>query len=477
MIWVLPDDIVIAEYEKWDAPRKERKEVGEIIKKEPEDEAILEKSKKLVGYSFDKNGVIDIKAKNHIGSVYLPNVGRNLNVIPKIFKNKKKDKEYVKDTSILLFYANNNKIKQVLEGQKNFFEEGKEPFFVDPLHWTLLYEYDELMRRGLLKSYVVHAENISSMRGKLLMNQQMLNDVMRRPKFFCEYDELEYDSIENRVVLQALTTVERTSKNHFVKMKSLNYAQRLSGVVQKENVRRPERQRMMHSYNRQNYRYRDIHQTCEKIIEEQGIENIYSGIHSHVVPIFYNMDNEFERFVGNLFKDYYCQKCQSDIKRIKKGLDKLEREKSVKQIIDEHLSHGKSRVDVKTQSSKESWEGNYQPDRRMRPDIVIQEKYGKEVKEIIDVKYKTKPVIDISDLYQIGFYMHEYGKDNQDPNSIKHAFAIMPKYPGTKEGSYTATKTRKVVHVKRIDVNDCVEKIKTDDERGLREIVNSLIQE
>ena len=117
MIWVLPDDIVIAEYEKWDAPRKERKEVGEIIKKEPEDEAILEKSKKLVGYSFDKNGVIDIKAKNHIGSVYLPNVGRNLNVIPKIFKNKKNDKEYVKDTSILLFYANRNtKTKQVLAG-------------------------------------------------------------------------------------------------------------------------------------------------------------------------------------------------------------------------------------------------------------------------------------------------------------------------------------------------------------------------
>ena len=476
MIWVLPDDIVIAEHENWRS--KERKEVGEIIKKEPEDEAVLEKSKGLVGYSFDKNGVIDIKAKNRIGSVYLPNAKRNLNVIPKIFKNKKNDKEYVKDTSILLFYANRNtKTKHVLEGEKNFFKEGKEPFFVDPLHWTLLYEYDELMRQGLLKSYVVHAENISSMRGKLLMNQQMLNDVMRRPKFFCEYDELEYDSIENRVVLQAITTVERTSKNHFVKMKSLNYAQRLSGVVQKENVRRPERQRMMHSYNRQNDHYRDIHQTCEKIIERQGIENIYSGNHSHVVPIFYNMDDEFERFVGNLFKEYYCQKCQSDIKRIKKKLDKLEREKLVKQIIDEHPSHGKSRVDVKTQTPEKAWEGEVLPDRRMRPDIVIQEKYGKEVKEIIDVKYKTKAVIEISDLYQIGFYMHEYGKDNKDPNSIKRAFAIMPKYPGAREGSYTAKKTRKVIHIKRIDVNDCVEKIKRYDEKGLRKIVNSLIQE
>ena len=79
-------------------------------------------------------------------------------------------------------------------------------------------------------------------------------------------------------------------------------------------------------------------------------------------------------------------------------------------------------------------------------------------------------------MYQIGFYMHEYGKDNKDPDSIKRAFAIMPKYPGAKEGSYTATKTKKVVHVKRIDVNDWVKKIKAGG-AGLGKIVNSLIEE
>ena len=43
----------------------------------------------------------------------------------------------------------------------------------------------------------------------------------------------------------------------------------------------------------------------------------------------------------------------------------------------------------------------------MRPDIIIQE--GNEIKEIIDVKYKM-PGVSTGDLYQIGFYMHEYGK-------------------------------------------------------------------
>ena len=432
----MPKLIEIPERDNWKASREVRKDIGQSLG--PQDKEALAQLESVYGIksNFDlKDEALKIETNQYIGSVRLPDAEIDLNIIPKIFKN---NTEKLRDTMVLLAVANNTKIKHVMEGQKNFFEEHKEPHFVDPLHFTLCLRYDELMRQGLLKSYVVHAEDTSSMRGKLLLKHQMLNDAMRRPKFFCEYDELEYDTVENRVVLQAMTIVERTSKNPHIKMKSMNYAQRLSGVVQKENVRRPERQRMMHSYNRQNARYRKIHGTCETIIERQGIDNIYSGEHSHVVPIFYDMDKEFERFVSNLFDKYY---------------------------------EGPGYVD--TQIQEKAWEGEGLGSKGMKPDIIIRE--GREVKEIIDVKYKTKDVT-TQDLYQIGFYMHEYGKDNKDPDSIKRAFAIMPKYPGAKEGSYTATKTEKVVHVKRIDVNDWVKKIKAGG-AGLGKIVNSLIQE
>ena len=432
----MPKLIVIPERDKWKASSKVRKEIGQSLGRQDKEALAQLESVYRIKSNFDlKDEALKIETNQYIGSIRLPDAEIDLNIIPKIFKN---NTEKLKDTMILLAVANNTKIKHVMEGQKNFFEEHKEPHFVDPLHFTLCLRYDELMRQGLLKSYVVHAEDTSSMRGKLLLKHQMLNDAMRRPKFFCEYDELEYDSIENRVVLQAMTIVERTSKNPHIKMKSMNYAQRLSGVVQKENVRRPERQRMMHSYNRQNARYRQIHGTCETIIERQGIDNIYSGEHSHVVPIFYDMDKEFERFVSNLFDKYY---------------------------------EGPGYVD--TQIQEKAWKGEGLGSKGMKPDIIIRE--GREVKEIIDVKYKTKDVT-TQDLYQIGFYMHEYGKDNKDPDSIKRAFAIMPKYPGAKEGSYTATKTKKVVHVKRIDVNDWVKKIKAGG-AGLGKIVNSLIEE
>ena len=437
----MPKPIVLAEYEKWSGQEKvtaqERKKAGESLGKE--DEIVFNELKRLyeIEHNFSQNHELEIKANQHIGSVFLPNMKTEFQVIPKMFKDKK---EKLVDTSILLAFANNISIKEIIKEQKNLYSEDMKSLLINPLHWTLSYQYDKLARQGLLKSYVVHAENTSSMRGKLLMKQQMLNDVLRRPKFFCEYDELEYDTVENRVLLQAMTIVERTSQIPFFKMKAMNNAQRLSGVVTKEDVRKPQRQRMMRSYNRQNARYREIHQTCEIIIERQGIGNIYSGNYSHIVPMFYNMNLEFEGFVQNLFKKYYYDPDQ-----------------------------------VKIQSSDLAWSSRYSSsgNRRMRPDIIIQE--GDEVKEIIDVKYKM-PGVSTGDLYQIGFYMHEYGKKNK--NEIKHAFAILPK-DGDKEEkvSYEATKTEKMVHIKRIDVNDCVQKIKADDEDGLQKIVISLIQE
>ena len=434
----MPNPIILAEYEKWSGQKKvtaqERKKAGKSLGKE--DKIVLEELKKLyqIEHYLSTNHELEIKANQHIGSVFLPNMKTEFQVIPKMFKGKK---EYLVDTSILLAFANNISIKDIMEDQKNFYAKDMKSQLINPLHWTLSSQYDKLARQGLLKSYVVHTENTSSMRGKLLMKQQMLNDALRRPKFFCEYDELEYDTVENRVLLQAMTIVERTSQIPYFKMKAMNNAQRLSGVVTKEDVRKPQRQRMMRSYNRQNARYMEIHQTCETIIERQGIQNIYSGDYSHVIPMFYDMNQEFEGFVGNLFKKYYYDP---------------------EQVI--------------TQDEEKAWKGDGLVARRMRPDIIIRE--GNEVKEIIDVKYKIKGVT-TGDLYQIGFYMHEYGKEST--NKIEHAFAILPKSEGQKEGSYEATKTGKMVHIKRIDVNDCVEKIKADDEEGLREIVNSLIQE
>ena len=423
-------DIILHEHDTWTHFEDSSEKIFRTQLND-EDIAVLEElaDKYGIKYSFDKNNFLVIKSNQNIGSVQLPNLDYRINITPKMFKNKKNS---LIDTSVFLFFANNIKIKKFMEEQKNFFETGSK-HLIHPLHIDLITKCKDLLNKGLLKSYVVNTENISAVRGKLLFQQQMVNDLMRKPKFFCEYDELEYDSTENRVLLQAMTIVERTSEIKDWKMKALDLAQKLSGVISKVNVSKAERQMMMRSYNRQNSRYKEIHQTCERLIEQEGVGNIYSGERS-VVPIFYNMNNEFERFVENLFLKYY-----------------------------EIPSW------VKTQSSAISWNREIRGSRRMRPDIIIQDDSGN-VKHIIDTKYKDHE-LSPGDLYQIGFYMHEYGKNNE----LDDAFAILPESDNVSDETYTSTKKKKNVHQRTLNVVGCLEMIKENDEDGLRNVVRNLI--
>ena len=425
--------IVLHEHESWSGSDNDSDKIlrNQLV---PEDLVVLNELKEKYGikHSFDDNGALVIESNQNIGSVQLENLNRRINIVPKMFKDKS---EYWFDTSVFLFFANNIKTKEFLKEQKNFFETGSDQL-VHPLHITLITRYEDLMNKGLLKSYVLNTENISAVRGKLLFQQQMVNDLMRKPKFFCEYDELEYDSTENRVLLQAMTIVERTSKIRNVKMKALDHAQKLSGVVSKINVSKGRRQNMMRSYNRQNDRYKGIHQTCERLIEHEGIGDIYSGEHS-VVPIFYDMNREFENFVGNLFSKYYEKPNW-----------------------------------VKIQTGEPAWNTPGEGTRSMRPDIIIQDEKG-DVKNIIDVKYKNKGLT-TGDLYQLGFYMHEYGKKMKD-KELDDAFAILPKSNSLSDKTYTSTRKEKTVHQKILDVNNCLELIKENNVTELQIMVNNLI--
>ena len=392
---------------------------------------------KIINHSFtgDSNSSLQISTNSFIGSLNLIGPNKRINILPKIFKDDTK----WKNIHVFLNYSMSDNF-DFLESARHYYDQSSESTFSNILYMTLIFEYENLMKKGLLKSYVIHAENTSSMRGKLLMQHQMLNDAMKKPQFFCEFDELEYDSIENRVILEALTVIERTSDNPRIRMKSMDLAQRLSGVVKKTSVPRLTRKRMMQSYNRQNLRYQRIHQVCDQIIDKSGIDDIYRGDNSYVIPVFYDMNVLFESFIQKLFQWFY-------------------------QDLD---------LKVETQFSKKAWTGQGDlGNRSMRPDITIWD--GEICTHIIDVKYKTKN-ISTGDLYQLGFYMHEFSeKYNPTQDQIKNAIALTPKFTDAKSGMYKSI-TGKQVFVKRIDVEACLDIMKTSNWDSLKPEIKSWIE-
>lgn len=61
-----------------------------------------------------------------------------------------------------------------------------------------------VVRRGLRSDYSARQDNLSSLRGKLLMARHLSQNLIRRDRFFTEYDEFTQDRAENRLIHAAL---------------------------------------------------------------------------------------------------------------------------------------------------------------------------------------------------------------------------------------------------------------------------------
>ena len=433
------DHIILHENKTWpNGDNEDEKKLASEIKErlDNKDRKIIEELKAKKWFKIDVlENYIRIETTQFVGSVSFDNANFKLSVIPKIFD---KDSPNVwKDTTAIIDFTNNIEMKDIVENQRIYFEENYEPTLTDHLNRQLVEECDQLLRRGLLRSYVVHAENTKSLRGKLLLQNQILNDAMCKPQFFSEYDELEYDNIENRIILQALTVAERNINDRALKMKALRLAQQFSSVVEKVSILKHERIKLMQNYTRQNLHYKNAHKICELIIENSGISDIYHGDYSLVKPFFVDMNKKFEGFVTQLFRDYY-------------------------------IGEGK----VKEQRPQKAWKVDEDMDKKMYPDIIIMNMKDEKVTKIIDVKYKPK--LYESDLYQIGFYIHEYGMESQEP--LDEAFAILPRYldekngeirDNTKDDNYEAIRSEKTIRLRRINVHKLLELIRKEKKEDL----------
>jgi 5-methylcytosine-specific restriction enzyme subunit McrC len=69
-----------------------------------------------------------------------------------------------------------------------------------------------LLRRGLDRGYLPCEEEISGVRGKLLVTQTLRRNLLRRARAACAWDELEYDTAPNRVLKATLQRLHDADK-------------------------------------------------------------------------------------------------------------------------------------------------------------------------------------------------------------------------------------------------------------------------
>jgi 5-methylcytosine-specific restriction enzyme subunit McrC len=258
--------------------------------------------------------------------------------------------------------------------------------------------------------------------------EQIQLDARLVPKFACEFDELEYDNLENRILLHTLLKCMGMTNWPELRKRTLTDIRRLESLQVKDVLKVGDIEKMQRSYTRLNDHYKQPHKICEMIEKKFGVSDFYRGTTSAIVPFFVDMPDIFEKFVQRLFEKYH-----------------------------------EDGITVKPQLSERAWKGPGLS-RWSTPDIGLYR--GDKLEEIVDMKYKDK--LKSSDLYQLGFYMHEYGG-----NEVKQAFAIMPNTRSA-DGPYESERHHKMVYEKRVNLDDYTELIDSNNKPELKKLVKGL---
>jgi len=437
------ETISVFEYATWPDPNNlKEKQTAQNIKNNltPSDDHIIKflQDENIVEFDKIENQGVRIKAKNMIGAVNFSKF--KLQIIPKIYKKEKKDKW--KNIAQCIHFARNYSIEKIFKYDKRLV--AKEDFILpDFLIKTLVIECQELLKRGLLKSYVTHEENMPYIRGKLILKNQFQNDVRKKVMFFNEFDELEFDNIENRIIFQTIIQCRRIVVNSKLKKEVMKLIQQFSGIVQNVPIKVSDITQMEKKYTRQNSHYEDAHIVCKTILENKGISDFYEHDKksSLSIPFFVDMNKIFEDFITRIFQDY----------------------------------HGVG-ISVRNQARQRAWivSGSKISGREMRPDIVLDDSIKKKT-TIIDVKYKINEKFSMSDLYQIGFYIHEY--KGHGGEQIKEAFAILPKSSEklNHQNTFEAEKSKIKIYLKYVSMDEFLRLIKRKEcDRGLKEKILEL---
>ena len=256
--------------------------------------------------------------------------------------------------------------------------------------------------RGYDREYTAEEGNLLSLRGKLLISQQVTKNAAQRHRFFCRHDVLTEATIicmrlkqachvlRNRALSPVLTTKVQTV---------LALLDEVPDVAYRPGEPSP-------TFTRQNDRFREIYTFACMVLEGQAA-NAKRGSAS-TFSLLFNMDQVFERFIAEFVK--------SDVELLVPEAKVVAQGKGDRLHLFRDLGSKESRV------------------LNLKPDLLVAHQ---ESRLVVDTKWKrlspkknVRP--DDGDLYQLYAYLQRY--------ECKNAYLL---YPG---GEGLAPRTLEALH-------------------------------
>jgi len=250
--------------------------------------------------------------------------------------------------------------------------EGKD--LVDFMARLFLETVKDVIQDGIYKSYIPKIEEISTVKGRLLLVQNIRTPRITHEKFWCEYDDLSSDILENQILLYCAKMLSTLVRDRVIREELYS----IQHVFEKEGVSEAFLDLYhldMVSFQKFNEHYEYALRLCEFILRLTWYGDF---TREEMLPIYgflYNMNTLFQNFVTKVIQETMPEY-------------KVKREPKKNRLLQNSIRF----EDIENTSELIS-------SKVLKPDIVIQEKSTGNNVFVIDTKYK-KDEPSANDFYQ-----------------------------------------------------------------------------
>ncbi|WP_456473789.1 McrC family protein [Candidatus Pyrohabitans sp.] len=288
--------IIIFEYEqdiKLDKSNElSDKEKGKLIE-------INDKLKKLLKADTDIITVLHgdkLRTYHYVGVLQVGN--KRIQILPKLYRRKGEDEnkvnEALRNLHFMLQYTMDLRIGETSE---SLFKKGD----ILEIYITMfLAELENILQSSIFREYITVEENLSTVRGKLLLAQHIKSNAVRNlPLAYCEFDELTQDNLINQTIkytLRILKVVSRSYENH----RKIDQLLFIFDDVS-DRVILPYLKDKIH-FNRLNLHFKPVVDKCFMFIRNFSVD-LSSGRFEYGGIVF-DMNKLFEEFIGRIIKKH-----------------------------------------------------------------------------------------------------------------------------------------------------------------------------
>jgi len=330
-----------------------------------------------------------LKAKNYVGVIQIENL--NIEILPKIYDNKKEDETRHIFIEMLKTLLNINEIqvnKADLSTTKN---RNIYEIFIK----MFIESVDKLIHKGIKSQYLEKEENQPFLKGKIQFNQHIKQNYIHKERFYVSFDEYMPNRVENRLLKSTISLLLKKTRNYENK-KNLRQQLFIFDEVDfsfnhETDIKKVNLHRGMEHYDIP-IKFSKLFLTHQSFTSLRGKENVFA--------LLFPMNTLFEKYMEFVLEN---SKEQLGIKKVVVNGEK-----------NEYLLNSKDGCKMA----------------RLEPDYLLKMKNAKDI--VTDAKWKileekedkkkncNKMSISSNDIYQIFAYLNFY--DCEDT-----AFLFVPK--------------------------------------------------